>query len=105
MSCVPATQVRRALVPAHVEYELRSAAEVLETSSLRRSLADNSSRCSGLQTSFLGVRSNSRAFRSSSEWPAMQAHDELPEFLMKMEAPPGFEPGMEVLQTVQGRTS
>jgi hypothetical protein len=48
---------------------------------------------------------DSSAFRSNSGARGTQPHGRSLESVRKMEAPPGFEPGMEVLQTVQGRRS
>ena len=49
--------------------------------------------------SLFELRSDSRAFRSNKNRPRTQAQAIHANFLMNLEAPPGFEPGMEVLQT------
>jgi hypothetical protein len=49
--------------------------------------------------SLFELRSDSRAFRSNKNRSRTQAQPIHANFLMNLEAPPGFEPGMEVLQT------
>jgi hypothetical protein len=72
--------------------------EVLETSALQIVDPPTVSRISDLQRLLATPRAQ---FETACAWPIVPRRYKRSNSHRKMEVPPGFEPGMEVLQTVQ----
>ena len=93
-------QERRPMLPGRPRTKCRCRRRSCEPPPLPKSRADKWARCSALQRSLVGTEEQFEGFSEQQEIAREgRPSPNRANPVGKMEAPPGFEPGMEVLQT------